>query len=171
MITVWMLQLREIDSIMCEADPIRPKTLFIEPVFRLHKLIADKKWSIINKLYRNQRLGLRMSFADYDRIIIPINEDESQHWTIQTIYLNKRTIVYYNGHNSRMAATDSHPSLLLEFVEYFSTLDRRTFDRSLWNLIQANTTVQVNYLYLFVLKCLFISLCFLHIFLHICTGQ
>jgi len=170
MITCWMHQLREIDRIMCEADPKRPKTLFIDPVVGLHQLIADNKWWAINKLYKKRRKRLGLSFVDYDRIIVPIHENQL-HWTIQTIYLNKRTIVYYNGHNSRMAATDSHPRLLLEFVEYFSTLDRRIFDRSLWNLIQANTTVQVNYLYLFVLKCLFISLCFLHIFLHICTGQ
>lgn len=142
MITCWMYQLREIDRIMCEADPIRPKTLFIDPVIGLHKLIADKKWLAINKLYIKQRKSLRMSFVDYDRIIVPINEDES-HWTIQTIFLNKRTIVYYNGYNSRMPAKDSLPSLLLDFVEYFSTLDRRLFDRSLWNVIQANTTVQV----------------------------
>jgi Ulp1 family protease len=95
-IAIWMFQLREIYSAMCE-DYHRPKTLFIDPIVGLHELIAKTNWFKINRLYKDMRLKAKLSLVDYDCIVIPVNEN--LHWTFQTIYLNKRTVVDFNSFN------------------------------------------------------------------------
>jgi hypothetical protein len=52
-----MCQLREIDAAMCKEDPLRPKTLFIDPIVDLHELIAAQKWFKINKLYKKNAVA------------------------------------------------------------------------------------------------------------------
>ena len=140
----------EIDAAMCEDDPLRPKTLFIDPIIGLHNLISTKDWFKINRLYKKRRLQAGFSFVDYDRIVIPVNEN--LHWTFQTVYLNKRTIVYSDSFNHTTGSKKNHPELLIDFVEYFSTLDNRRFDRKFWKIVQAKTMEQVHYIYLFIMK-------------------
>ena len=144
MIACWINQLREIDMVMCESDSLRPKTLFIDPINCLHTLIVEKKWSVINRLYIRGRKKAKLSFVDYDRIIVPVSE--RSHSTFQTIYLNKRAIVHTNSFNNSSASKNKSPSLLLDFVEYFSTLDHRSFDRQFWKVVPAKTIEQVYYL-------------------------
>ena len=91
-----------------------------------------------------------LSFVDYDRIVIPVNKN--LHWTFQTIYLNKRTIVYSDSFNHTTGSKKNHPELLIDFVEYFSTLDNRRFDRKFWKIVQAKTMQQVYYISLLIMK-------------------
>ena len=149
-IAIWMCQLREIDAAMCKEDRLRPKTLFIDPIVDLHELIAAQKWFKINKLYKKMRSQAGLSLVDYDRIVIPVNEH--LHWTFQTIYLNKRTIVFSDSLHRSASKRKNAPESLLDFVEYFSKLDNRRFDRKFWKIVQAKTMEQVHYIYLFIMK-------------------
>ncbi len=49
-IAIWMFQLREIDLAMCEDDPLRLKTLFVDPIIGLHEIKAKNKWLLQNQL-------------------------------------------------------------------------------------------------------------------------
>ena len=132
----------EIDNRMLFNNHLRKKTLFIETVYVIFDLIKNKEWHKFTKIYSKKIAPINLSFLDYDRIIIP-NCDNNIHWNIYVIFLDKKTIVYYDSFNpGRPKFKD--PKSLLELVQHFSLQDGRSFDKNEWKFVAAKCRQQVR---------------------------
>jgi Ulp1 family protease len=87
-----------------------------------------------------------MKFIDYDRIVIPDNEERQFHWAMHVIYLQQKSIVYYNSFNVQKA--NKNPELLLTFLEKMCQIDNVYFDKKDWKIILAKCPLQVLYYYI-----------------------
>ena len=144
-VDVWARELMEIDQRMFLADNYRKKTLFIESVHVLFDLIQKKEWHKLNKMYSRQLTPSNLSFLDYDRIIIP-NNDNDVHWNLYVIFLDKKTIAYYDSFNiGRPKFKD--PKQLLELVQHFAIEEGRSFDEREWKFVAPRCQPQVIYIF------------------------
>ena len=146
-INYWIGLLRELDRKMIIENPLRKTTLFIDSLTEILNSVSKSNWEdlILYKKNLYRRNG-GMKFVDYDRIVIPDNEERQFHWAMHVIYLQQKSIVYYNSFNVQKA--NKNPELLLTFLEKMCQIDNVYFDKKDWKIILAKCPPQVLYYYI-----------------------
>jgi len=140
---LWSLLLLDIDSSLCARDPSRKKTLIFGTVVDIFTRIKDNEWAGIERLYRKDRKKAQLSFLDYDRIYIPINE-KNNHWTLLCIYTASKTMTYVDSFHKEKPPKEKDPKLLFGFLEHFALLEKKPFDRREWKFTSVKGVKQVT---------------------------
>ena len=147
-INFWIELLRQLDRKMMRKNPLRKTTLFIDSLEGLLNKVSESKWEDIIYFRINlYRKNGGKKFVDYDRIVIPDKEEDQFHWVMYVIYLQQKSIVYFNSLN--VAKANKNPCLLLTFLEKMCQIDNVYFDMKDWNIILAECPYkQVLYYYI-----------------------
>ena len=140
---LWSRLLIDIDSSLCARDPSRKKTLIFGTVVDIFTRIKDNDWAEIERLYRKDRRKAQLSFLDYDRIFIPINE-KGTHWTLLCIFSASKTMTYVDSFQKEKPPKEKDPKILFGFLEHFALLENKPFDRKEWKFSSVKSVKQVT---------------------------
>jgi len=135
---LWSQLLIDIDTRLIALDSSRKKTLIFGAVVNIFERVRNKEWEKIKRLYRKDRLN----YLDYNRFFIPINES-NQHWTLLCVHFDTKTMIYIDSFHKEKPPPERDPKILLGFLEYFASFDKREFDRKDWKFSSVKGVKQV----------------------------
>jgi Ulp1 family protease len=135
---LWSQLLIDMDTRLIALNSSRKKTLIFGAVVDIFERVQMKEWEKIKRLYRKDR----MNYLDYNRFFIPINENDN-HWTLLCIYFDMKTMIYIDSFHKEKPPADKDPKILLGFLEYFASFDKREFDRKDWKFSSVKGVKQV----------------------------
>ena len=82
------------------------------------------------------------SVMKYSKIFIP-NNVKDDHWTMYVIFIEEKTIAYYDSFNEKPPTTRK-PEQLVTIIEQISSIERIPFKREDWTCIQSPCVPQVS---------------------------
>ena len=80
----------------------------------------------------------------YSKIFIP-NNVENNHWTMYVIFIEEKTVAYYDSFNQKPSRT-KNPQQLVQIIEEITSIEKIPFKSEDWTCIQIPCVPQVSVL-------------------------
>ena len=84
------------------------------------------------------------SVMQYSKLFIP-NNVKDNHWTMYVIFIEEKTIAYYDSFNEKPPTTRK-PEQLVKIIEEITSIEKVPFKREDWTCIQIPCVPQVSLL-------------------------